>query len=87
LVLGIIGFFTIPFAFGPMAWFMANEDLKKMDDGIMDPHGRSTTQMAKMVGIVNTVWAIVLLISPLVVLFFFGGLCCCGAAAGPPPNH
>jgi hypothetical protein len=83
LVLGIIGFFTAPFIFGPMAWFMANEDLRKMDNDIMDPHGRSTTQMAKMVGIINTVWAFLIIVLPLVFLavMFLG---CCGLGAMAP---
>lgn len=83
LVLGIIGFFTIPFVFGPMAWFMAKEDLEKMDKGVMDPTGRSSTEMGKLLGIINTVWSIVVLASPFFVIFMFWGICCLGAAARP----
>ena len=34
---------------------MGNSDLKKMDAGVMDPEGRSNTQIGKILGIVGTV--------------------------------
>jgi len=54
LVLGILGLVACA-VLGPIAWIMGNTDLKKMDAGVMDPEGRSNTQIGKILGIVGTV--------------------------------
>ena len=53
LVFGILGL-LVCFPFGIVAWVMGNADLKEMDEGIMDPEGRGTTQAGKILGIVAT---------------------------------
>ena len=40
---------------GVFAWVMATNDLRKMNEGVMDPQGRSTTQMGLVFGIVGVV--------------------------------
>jgi hypothetical protein len=54
LALGILG--IVPcFICGIIAWVMGNGDLRKMDEGIMDPAGRGMTQAGKVCGIVGTI--------------------------------
>lgn len=50
ILIGGIGLVT-----GILAWVWGNEDLKKMDAGIMDPEGRSNTQLGKVLGMVGTI--------------------------------
>ena len=56
LVLGIVsivmgcGFLT-----GIPAWVMGNNDLKEMDQGIMDPSGRGMTQGGRIIGMIVTI--------------------------------
>jgi hypothetical protein len=56
LVLGILsivlgcGFFT-----GIPAWVMGNNDLKEMEQGIMDPSGRGMTQGGRIIGMIITI--------------------------------
>jgi predicted Zn finger-like uncharacterized protein len=57
---------------GPIAWYLANQDLKEMDAGRMDPEGRQMTQIGKICGIIATV----LLIIGVVVLCLVLGLFC-----------
>jgi hypothetical protein len=54
LVLGIVSLVACPIL-GPIAWIMGNGDLKKMDEGVMDPEGKSNTNVGKILGIVGTV--------------------------------
>jgi predicted Zn finger-like uncharacterized protein len=60
LILGLVaalGFvLSLPTApLGPFVWWMANNDLKEMDAGRMDPEGRQNTQIGKICGIIATV--------------------------------
>jgi len=56
LALGILG--IVPcFICGIIAWVMGNGDLRKMDEGTMDPAGRGMTQAGKICGIVGTIMA------------------------------
>ena len=55
--------------FGVAAWVMANNDLKEMNRGYMDPSGRDLTQTGRILGMVATgLMAISLLIVILVLL-------------------
>jgi hypothetical protein len=54
MILGIVSIFALQIILGPIAWVMANGDLKKMDAGIMDPSGRDNTKTGKTCGIVGT---------------------------------
>ena len=71
LVLGIVGLVCCFFAAIP-AIIMANEDLRKMDQGFMNPDGRSLTSAGKIIGIVALILnALGILIN---ILFMFVGL-------------
>jgi len=54
LVLGIVGlcipFFGIP---GAIAWYMGNEELRRMDAGLADPAGRSMVTAGRICGIIG----------------------------------
>jgi hypothetical protein len=46
--------------FSVVAWIMASGDLRKMNEGIMDPRGRSNTNTGRIVGMVGTsLWILV----------------------------
>ncbi len=40
---------------GPVAWLLANSDIKLMDAGVMDRMGRDTTSAGRICGIIGTV--------------------------------
>ena len=54
LVMGILGL-VVCAPVGIAAWIMGNQDLAKMDAGLMDPEGRQLTNVGKILGIVATV--------------------------------
>jgi hypothetical protein len=56
LVMGVIWFlFPIGLPLGIAAWVMGHRDLRKMEDGTMDPNGRKKTRDGRLCGIVGTV--------------------------------
>jgi hypothetical protein len=75
LVFAILGW-VVCVIFGIVAWVMAAQDLKEMDAGRMDPEGRSTTQAAKVIAMIQCILSLVV-----IVLYcgFFGLM---GAAGG-----
>jgi hypothetical protein len=58
LALGILGFVVCVIC-GIIAWVMGNDDLKKMDAGVMDPTGRGMTQAGKILGIISVIFMLV----------------------------
>ena len=85
LVLGIIGlavgllgsfccgiFGIVGCICGIIAWVMANNDLKEMAAGTMDPTGRGLAQAGKICGLISVILAIVLLIISLLFIGFVG---------------
>ena len=87
LVLGIIGLVACPLV-GVAAWIMGGGDLKKMEEGVMDPEGKSHTQIGKILGIVATIILAIQLV--LVALYIIGiaafiGFAAQQKAAAPPP--
>jgi hypothetical protein len=52
LALGILGWLFCPIC-GIVAWVMANEDLRQMDAGAMDPAGRDLTQVGRLLGMIQ----------------------------------
>lgn len=44
---------------GIIAWVMANNDLREMDAGLMDPEGRSLTQAGRIISMVHVIVSIV----------------------------
>jgi hypothetical protein len=67
LVFGILGL-VVCAIFAPVAWIMGNTDMKEIRAGRMDPEGESMTNIGRILGIIGTIW--------LVVVIF--GSCACG---------
>ncbi len=57
LVLGILSLLLCAIL-GPFAWVMGKNDVAKIDAGVMDPTGRSTTFAGMVCGIIGTVFLI-----------------------------
>jgi hypothetical protein len=70
LVLGIIGFFILPFVLGPIAWVLGRSDLKKIRAGQMDPAGESNTNAGRICGIIATIYGILNLLLIAVAIAF-----------------
>lgn len=71
LVLGILG--IVPcFICGIIAWVMGANDLREMDEGLMDPSGRGTTQAGKICGMIGAILAIVGISIWLLMAILFG---------------
>ncbi len=51
LVLGILSLFMCQ-PLGIVAWVLANGDLRDMDEGRMDPTGRSNTEVGRILGMI-----------------------------------
>ncbi len=85
LTFGILSLF-ICMIFGVVAWVMANNDLRAMDAGRMDPAGRGLTQAGKACGMVSVILALLGCVGGLVLLLLWlllgVGLFAVGAAAG-----
>lgn len=77
LIFGIIGLFTCAI-FSLLAWIFGNEDLKKMDDGRMDPAGRDTTAAGRVLGIIGVGLNLLGLLAGLVGFAFMLGLTLAG---------
>ncbi len=71
LVLGILGLVFCQLL-GVFAWTMGSNDLKEMDQGRMDPAGRSNTQAGRICGIIATVLLALGLVFMLLWIFVFG---------------
>jgi predicted Zn finger-like uncharacterized protein len=54
LTFGILGW-VVCFIFGIMAWSMGSADLRKMDEGTMDPEGRGLTRAGQIIGMVQCI--------------------------------
>ncbi len=73
LVLGICGFVVCAIC-GVIAWVMANNDLREMEAGTMDPEGRELTNAGRLCGMISTLFtAVVLGIVILVMIVAFAG--------------
>ena len=70
---------------GVVAWVMGNADLRAMDQGVMDPTGRSMTQAGRVLGIVGTCILILQVIAFVVWLLILAGFF--AAAAGAAGAH
>jgi predicted Zn finger-like uncharacterized protein len=55
LVLGIVAFFVCGIIIGPIAWSMANADLREIRAGRMDPEGEGMTNAGRICGIIATI--------------------------------
>jgi thioredoxin 1 len=59
---GILGL-IICMPLGIAAWVMGNNDLKEMDQGLMDPNGRDKTKLGKTLGIISVSLAALALVA------------------------
>ena len=71
LVLGILGI-VVCFICGIIAWVMGNNDIRKMDAGVMDPSGRGLTQAGKICGMISCILVIIGFVIWLIMIFFIG---------------
>jgi Trk-type K+ transport system membrane component len=69
LVLGIVGLIMCP-PLAIAAWFMGDNDLKKMKNGNMDSSGRDLTKAGRILGIIGTIYFFV--IAVFMILFLAG---------------
>jgi hypothetical protein len=67
LTLGILSL-AVCSIMGPIAWSMGSEELRRIDSGLTEPHGRGTAQAGRICGIIGTSLLI------LVGLFFLVGI-------------
>lgn len=77
LIFGIIGMFSCAI-FSLLAWIFGNEDLKKMQDGRMDPAGRDITNVGRILGIITVSLHALGLIAGLVWTVFMLGVAMSG---------
>jgi hypothetical protein len=77
LALGLIALiggwmFWLPLVLGPVAWVMGRSDLHEIREGRMDPEGLGLTQAGHVLGIIASVFLIVILVGfGLVVVLIF----------------
>jgi len=74
---GILSFIGNVFGiiFGPIAWISGRRDLKEMDAGIMDNSGRALTQTGHVLGMIMTIfWVLVLTVGLCFVGMVFTGI-------------
>jgi len=72
LTFGILSCFVVPIVMGSIAWFMGRADLRAMDEGRMDPSGRSMTQTGSILGIVMAVFHLLSMIGIVALLYWMG---------------
>jgi hypothetical protein len=83
LVLGILSLVIAHFILGPIAWYMATEDLKKIRAGRMDPEGESPTNTGRICGMIGTILGIVGLVFACIVMIVWLGLVSVFLQQGP----
>lgn len=72
LIFGILGLTTCGI-FGILAWIWAADDLRKMDEGRMDPSGQGLTKAGKVMGIITVILHVVGILIPIAMLMFSAG--------------
>jgi len=77
VVLGVLGIICCGLL-APVAWYLANEELKGIDVGRLSDANRGMAQVAKILGIIGTI----LLAIGLLWVFAFGGMAILGALTG-----
>jgi hypothetical protein len=79
MVLGILAFFTVPVVLGPIAWVLGNQDLRRMQSGLMDREGQGMTEAGRICGMIATLLSAAAL--TIVFLYFLSLFFCCGLLA------
>ncbi len=77
LVFGVLGIICCGLL-APVAWYLANEELKSIETGRLPDSNRGMAQVAKILGIIGTI----LLGLGLLWVLMFGGLATIGALTG-----
>ena len=87
VALPFIGFAVIGFVPGIIAWIFGKNDLKKMDEGTMDPEGRSNTNLGKILGLIGMIVNGLALLAgcAIVILWLVLGVALFSAASKMPP--
>ena len=67
LLLGIGGLVVFPLL-APIAWILANRDLRQMAAGRMDPSGYSMTQAGRVLGMIVTILMLLFLAAVVVIM-------------------
>lgn len=81
LVLGILGLVCCNLL-GPFAWMIANKELQGIDAGLLPESNRGMAQIAKILGIIGTIFLVLVLLW----VVLFGGLATLGALTGAAGN-
>ena len=71
LVFGIISLVACA-PFGFFAWMMGNNDLREIDNGLMDPSGRPNTSAGRICGIIGSILFFVQLIFIVIIMVAMG---------------
>ena len=82
LVIGVLGIICCGLL-APIAWYMANEELKNIDAGRVAESNRGMAQVAKILGIIGTI----LLALGLLWVILFGGMATLGALTGAGASY
>jgi len=80
LVLGILSLIICQ-PLGIVAWILGKADLKQMAEGTMDPSGKDTTNIGRILGIIATVFLILALVIAMVGAILGFGFAAFGGAA------
>jgi hypothetical protein len=83
LLLGILSL-VVCAPLGFAAWVMGNNDLREMNNGLMDPSGRESTNAGRICGIIGSVISILVLIGAFVMFAIIG---VAGVAAAKSEQH
>jgi hypothetical protein len=81
LILGILSIVVAHFILGPIAWFMGRHDLREMDEGRMDPAGRSNTYAGSTIGMIMTIVSVSIFGFVILFYVFIAMLIAIGSAA------
>ncbi len=84
LTFGILSLTCCCFIFGIIAWILGNQDVRAMEAGTMDPSGQATTQTGRILGIIGTIWSVVVLILCVVYFAWIAHLVSTGKMPLPP---
>lgn len=62
LVLGILSLICLPIL-GPIAWVIANGEIRAIDEGRRDPANRGSAVAGKVLGIIGTVFIVLAVVA------------------------
>jgi hypothetical protein len=65
-ILGVVGCVVT----GPIAWYMANQEIKAIDEGRRNPANRGQAVAGKVLGIIGTVFLVLAILFGLLAVLF-----------------